>query len=202
MAKKVKPSSLLDDSIDNSTVSAPTTTVASALTDDTTSLVGGEKLTTAQKEKLERYGVLEKSVEDMLKEKEEISAKLAEYAERLENVDENTVKKLEAQIETLKKELEVAKSESKSVIKLESENKALREEVDSYLVKISQLTFENANLHCQLDEVTNGNAKPGNIAYSGNCAMPNDFQRVSQPKLAHPRRDAYNPYKNNGYTSW
>lgn len=202
MAKKVKPSSLLDDSTDNPVVSAPVKTVAPTLADDTTSLIGGEKLTAAQKEKLERYDVLEKSVEDALREKEELSAKLAEYVERLENVDENAVKKLEAQTEALKKELEAAKAESKSSIKLENENKALREEVDGYLVKISQLTFENANLRCQLDEVTSGNARSGNIVNSRNFAMPDNFQRVSQPKAALPGHDAYNPYKNNGYASW
>lgn len=172
------------------------------LADDATSLVGGEKLTAAQKEKLERYDILEKSVEDALREKEELNAKLAEYAERLESVDENAIKKLEVQIETLKKELEAAKAESKPSIKLESENKALREEVDNYLVKISQLTFENANLRCQLDEVTSGNAKTGNVTNSNSFAVHDNFQYVSQPKPARPGRDAYNPYKNNGYASW
>lgn len=202
MAKKVKPSSLLDDSTENPIVSASAKTVAPVLADDATSLVGGEKLTAAQKEKLERYDILEKSVEDALREKEELNAKLAEYAERLESVDENAIKKLEVQIETLKKELEAAKAESKPSIKLESENKALREEVDNYLVKISQLTFENANLRCQLDEVTSGNAKTGNVTNSNSFAVHDNFQYVSQPKPARPGRDAYNPYKNNGYASW
>lgn len=202
MAKKVKPSSLLDDSTDNLVVSAPAKTVAPILADDATSLVGGEKLTAVQKEKLEQYDVLEKSVEDTLREKEELSAKLAEYAERLESVDENAVKKLEAQVEALKKELEAAKAESKSLIKLENENKALREEVDGYLVRISQLTFENANMRCQLDELTSSNARSGNIVNSRNFAMPDNFQHVSQPKAALPGRDAYNPYKNNGYANW
>ena len=76
MAKKVKPQNLLD--------ATPNTEAAQDANEfNDTSLVGNGQMTNENKAKLEKYDALQKTVVDLLKEKEMLEAKVAEYAERL-----------------------------------------------------------------------------------------------------------------------
>ena len=196
MGKKVKPSSLLDSSSTRQEVSQEQKAFEDA------SLVGNGPMTSEAKEKLEKYDALEKSVGALSKEKEVLEAKLAEYADRLAELQTaaDQISELNEENEKLKKELADAKDESKEVYALKKEIEAQKDEINNYLVRISELTFENANLTCQLDELSKKMASSGNISnqkqFSPNVAPP------VQGKLRQPRTDAFNPYMNNGYGVW
>ena len=153
------------------------------------SVLGNGTLTPEAKEKLDKYDALEKSVVSLSKEKQMLEDKVAEYVEKLKS-NEDAVKKIEklnAEIANLKKKLDEANSKGDS-ISLKNECKLLRDEADGYLVKISELTFENANLTCQLNELKK------------NSTSNSPHKQTST--LARPRKDPYNPYRNNGYGSW
>ena len=196
MGKKVKPSSLLDSSSIRQEVSQE----QKAFEDS--SLVGNGPMTPEAKEKLEKYDALEKSVGALSKEKEVLEAKLAEYADRLAELQTaaDQIFKLNEDNEKLKKELADAKDESKEVYALKKEIEAQKDEINNYLVRISELTFENANLACQLDELSkkmvSSGSVPNQTQFSPNVAPP------MQGKLRQPRTDAFNPYMNNGYGVW
>ena len=100
----------------------------------------------------------------------------------------------------MKKDLADSKDESKEVYALKKEIEAQKDEINNYLVRISELTFENANLTCQLDELSKKMTSSGNISnqkqFSPNVAPP------VQGELRKPRTDAFNPYMNNGYGVW
>ena len=196
MGKKVKPSSLLDSSSIRQEVSQEQKAFEDA------SLVGNGPMTSEAKEKLEKYDALEKSVGALSKEKEVLEAKLAEYADRLAELQTaaDQISELNEENEKLKKELADAKDESKEVYALKKEIEARKDEINNYLVRISELTFENANLTCQLDELSKKMASSGSVPnqtqFSPNIAPP------VQGKLRQPRTDAFNPYMNNGYGVW
>ena len=196
MGKKVKPSSLLDSSSIRQEVSQEQKAFEDA------SLVGNGPMTSEAKEKLEKYDALEKSVGALSKEKEVLEAKLAEYADRLAELQTaaDQISELNEENEKLKKELADAKDESKEVYALKKEIEAQKDEINNYLVRISELTFENANLACQLDELSKKMASSGNVPnqtqFSPNVAP------LAQGKLCQPRTDAFNPYMNNGYGVW
>ena len=196
MGKKVKPSSLLDSSSIRQEVSQEQKAFEDA------SLVGNGPMTSEAKEKLEKYDALEKSVGALSKEKEVLEAKLAEYADRLAELQTaaDQISELNEENEKLKKELADAKDESKVVYALKKEIEAQKDEINNYLVRISELTFENANLTCQLDELSKKMASSGSVPnqtqFSPNIAPP------VQGKLRQPRTDAFNPYMNNGYGVW
>ena len=179
MGKRVKPSSLLD------TAPVEQQIVEQQEAFEDKSLVGNGSMTAEAKEKLEKYDALEKSVGALSKEKEVLEAKLAEYADRLAELQTAA-----DQISDLNKENE----------KLKKEIEAQKDEINNYLVRISELTFENANLTCQLDELSKKMTSSGNISnqkqFSPNVAPP------VQGKLRQPRTDAFNPYMNNGYGVW
>ena len=200
MAKKIKPSSLLDEMTERSKPAVESTEII----DEKNPLIGDNRMTNADKEKLERYDALEKSVEGLLKEKENLNAKVTEYVERLAELQTaaDQISDLNNQIEVLKKELADAQANVEPSFKLKNENKDLRNEVDNYLVKISELTFENANLRCQLDELAKKVSKTGSTPNSPSFAPNTGRISSGQGKLAQPHRDAYNPYYNNGYASW
>ena len=196
MGKKVKPSTLLDSASTRQEVSQEQKVFEDA------SLVGNGPMTAEAKEKLEKYDALEKSVGTLSKEKEVLEAKLAEYADRLAELQTaaDQISELNEENEKLKKELVDAKDESKEVYALKKEIEAQKDEINNYLVRISELTFENANLTCQLDELSKKMASSGNVPnqkqFSPNVAPP------VQGKLRQPRTDAFNPYMNNGYGVW
>ncbi len=191
MGKKVKPTSLLETA--QEAVEEQKHTDENEVFEDQ-SIVGNGPMTADAKAKLEKYDALEKSVADLAREKEMLEAKVAEYAEKLASLEDadKTIKKLEKENAKLKK----SSGSSKDAEKLIRENKALRDEADGYLVKISELTFENANLTCQLNEITKNS---GNVKNQKHLAPGG---RGANGQLRHPNEDAYNPYKNNGYGTW
>ena len=134
------------------------------------------------KEKLEAYEKLEKTVSALNKENAALKDKVAEYVEEVTELREkvkNTVVK-----EVIKEVVKEVPVEGSSAA-LEKEVKALREENDEYLIKISELTFENAKLKCEAEEAAK--AKP--------------------VKSEHPKVQPYpNVYRNsaalNGYSAW
>lgn len=183
MAKRNKMKSLLEET---PTAVEESTAQESNLNEEalaSSSIVGNGKLTAEGKDKLEKYDALEKNVSALTQENEMLKAKVTEYVEKLTNAEDTH--KLKKEVEDLKKKLNESKKLLDEVEKLKKENKSLRDEADGYLVKISELTFENANLTCQLNEVKN--------------TVP---QRVAPVRATQPRRDPYNPYVNNGYGSW
>lgn len=58
------------------------------------------------------------------------------------------------ELQTLKNMLEDKDAQVKNAATLTLQNTALREENDQYLMKISELTFENAKMNCQLQELS------------------------------------------------
>ena len=195
MGKRIKPKSLLNDeqqidAVNEQTVEESNAEMKQAYSEN---LLGNGKMTAEAKEKLEKYDALEATVLELNQKNQMLEEKLAEYAEKLESSKSNSdeVKKMNDEILNLKKQLneaKVSKTESKTEFDLKNKCKQLREEADEYLVKISELTFENANLTCQLNELK----KNSNVSHP---------QRTNSP-LAQPRKDPYNPYKNNGYGTW
>ena len=81
--------------------------------------------------------------------------------------------------------------------KLRYENNALRDENDKYLMKISELTFENAKLTSQLQQLSKDTAEVHIPAQTEQCQ-----QKISRQKnaLAIPSNVPYS--KANGYQSW
>ena len=97
--------------------------------------------------------------------------------------------------EALKKALDAANSE---ISKLKRSEKELREENDSYLMKISELTFENAKMTSQLQELSKSLAMSASPTYRNARApriQPSTATIPNQPQFA-------NPYLKNGYQDW
>ena len=211
MGKKIKPSSLLDEALaenaevllDNGATNANANNGSDANEFVDASLVGNGVMTAESKAKLEKYDALEKSVSSLAKEKEMLEAKVAEYAEKLEKLQNaaDEIAKLTTENDALKKQVDAQKSSAKSAFLLEDKVKALREEADGYLVKISELTFENANLTCQLDELSKKMSASGKVLNQQQFSIA-DAAPPIQGNLRQPSTDAYNPYANNGYGTW
>ena len=200
MGKKIKPRSLMGDEQEipmaQPMQGSPTSSIEETLEkiEDTTPLVGNGPMTAEAKSKLEKYDALEATVLGLTNEKQELEAKVAEYIEQMSALKEE-VSKLK---KDLAKKPKPEKEDTDEVLALKKEAKALREEADGYLVKISELTFENANLTCQLNE----------MAKSQQNAMNNDRTSIPSPAPSHPKASpspfggqAY-PYRNNGYGTW
>ena len=211
MAKKIKPNSLFDDSpiaqpIDNAESDKEMTTeetLAKAIGVDKNSIIGAGRISHEDAEKLEKFDAMEKSLSQMSKEKEMLEAKVAEYVEKLDSLKDadSAVKDLSKEKMDLEAKCKQLEEKSNHASKLEKEIKALRDENDQYLIKISELTFENANLTCQLSELEKKFKNSGNVANQGKFGINTGIQRL-QNGLAQPNRDAYNPYINNGYGTW
>lgn len=199
MPKKIKPNKLLDimpseSGASDENLSQDDSQMPTGVLIDKNSILGEGRLTKEAAEKLEKFDAMEKSLAQLSQEKNELEQKVAEYIEKLENASSSSkdIDKLNAKIKSLEekcKKLENGKKD-KDVDKLEKEIKSLKDENDSYLVKISELTFENAKLTCQLSELSK---KPNNA---------NVQRQAPYNGLASPMKDAYNPYINNGYGTW
>lgn len=118
------------------------------------------------KAKLETLEKTEKALADMAKENAALKDKLAEYVEEIEAL---------------------RAGEGGAAVDRDAELKALRDENDSYLMKISELTFENAKLKAEAAETAKKAA--------GLSAKP--VQRG--PTYANVYRNAASA---NGYSSW
>lgn len=205
MGKRVKPKNLIDgsestDLLQNAAANdaakasstssneeASSLNVADSIDEVNDSLIGYGRLTAEAKDKLERYDALENNAKALANEKLALDEKLAEYVELVDKLKaENAeLKKSEASNSSGHiKELEA------KVSSLEKSNRELREEADDYLVKISELTFENAKLTSQMNEM------------KSTASAKQSIGRPNSDMLKIPNRDPYNPYFNNGYGSW
>ena len=101
------------------------------------------------------------------------------------------------ELQTLKNMLEEKDAQVKNVATLTLQNTALREENDQYLMKISELTFENAKMNCQLQELSKqveAKIPQNQNAFSSQNLPPNQSRNV--PYSYMPKRDMH------GYESW
>ena len=117
--------------------------------------------------------------------------------------DEDAVHALEefAQLQNF----EAAMSDlSTANMKLKSENAALQEENDKYLMKISELTFENAKLNAQIQELSNSKSADNYVSPALNeRTVENQFGPSSKKQVQQSLRGVNYPHQSNmGYTSW
>ena len=158
------------------------------------------RLTPEMVEKLEKIDALEKHCLELEEQNSKLSESINSYLEEIEIL--KSKKAAEVQIDgemslvDLKKELDQARKE---IAEMRKSLKELREENDSYLIKISELTFENAKLTCQLQEIEKSmvmSASPTHNTSARVAAVkPNTGTMKNQPKFA-------NPYLQNGYQDW
>ena len=89
-------------------------------------------------------------------------------------------------------------------MKLKSENAALQEENDKYLMKISELTFENAKLNAQIQELSNSKNAGNYVSPALNeRTVENQFGPSSKKQVQQSPRGVNYPHQSNmGYTSW
>ena len=204
MSKKIKPNKLFEDK--------PVETAQDIQEDkqdilanvDENSLVGNGRMSAEDAKKLEQFDAMEKSLAAAAEEKTMLEAKVAEYADKLESLQSSADKMsdLEKSNEDLKHKVSSLEDRCKMAEKLEAEVKNLREENDKYLIKISELTFENANITSQLSDIERRAKANGSINNQNGFQPIQGPQQQMSKRLASPRRDAYNPYANNGYGSW
>lgn len=204
MSKKIKPNKLFEENPSNGAGSDEPKQPKAVIEVDENSIVGNGRLSAEDAKKLEQFEAMEKSLAALAEEKSALEAKVAEYVEQLEALKSSSdeivslnasKQKLEAKCKSL--EEKVAKAQ-----KLEQEVKDLRDENDQYLIKISELTFENANLTSQMSDIESKMKKNGNVPNQSSFKPASGPQQQMSRRLSLPRRDAYNPYANNGYGSW
>ena len=210
MSRKIKPNKLFDDvqkaDVEEASSTNEDTKVSEAevLGVDSNSIVGNGRMSAEDAEKLAKYDAMEKSLATVSKEKDELEDKIAEYVNKIEALENaaNQIAGLESEKKALESKCKKLEEDNAKIGKLEHEVKSLREENDQYLVKISELTFENANMTCQLSELEKKVKAGGNVANQGKFTPKQGLQPQTYNTLARPHLDAYNPYANNGYGSW
>jgi len=226
MGKKTKLTNILaeENPAESSMGITAASTASTALEDaDSTEVsstvqnIGFKRKTAADEEKLEKYDALEKTVVDLQKEKEALEEKVTSYIVRLEKMKSSAdeISKLKSEVEALKAKLKTAEDQT---AKAKKDFAAARSEADDYLVKISELAFENAKMTAEMNELKKAQqkkpaalpqGKPGkkDIAERSAPNQPQFAPKTNVPQqsnsyLAQPRKDVYNPYFNNGYGSW
>lgn len=140
------------------------------------------------KQKLEAFEKMEKVVSDLSAENSALKDKMAEYVEEITSLREqvknpNVVEKI-VEKEVIK-EVPVA-NDTEEIEKLRKEIKSLQDENDKYLMRISELTFENAKMTATINNSAKKQSAPGDPAGS--------------------QQQYRNVYRNmgrmNGYSSW
>ena len=150
--------------------------------------------------KLEQFEKLEKAMTDLTAENEMLKDKLAEYVEKSQQRQKADTAENEALKDRLaeyaqklqqcpKADAQKTENLKNEISKLNDEISKLREENDKYLMRISELTFENAKMHAEIDTL-----KKTQIADPGRIQQPNP-SRNSQ--YGNVYRGALN-----GYDSW
>lgn len=160
MSKKVKPVTPDFNTLDTSVPQEEPTTVAEKLAAEKPLI--GQTFNDKVQAELEKIEYLEAENLRLTNENSDLKQKLAEYIEQAEKTPKPASKNPQ----------------------LETENKQLREENDSYLMKISELTFENAKLEAKLQEST---TKPAAVS----STRQNGYKNVYR-----------NAYRDNGYSAW
>ena len=221
MGKKTKLTNILaeENASENSTEiidSASSADIAEDKAPSSPVNIGFTRKTAADAEKLEKYDALEKTVVDLQKEKAALEEKVTSYIERLEKTKSSAdeTSKLKSEVEDLKAKLKTAEDQA---AKAKKDFAAARSEADDYLVKISELAFENAKMTAEMNELKKVRQKPAapaqakpakkDIAERSAPNQPQFAPKTNVPQqgnsyLASPRKDVYNPYFNNGYGSW
>ena len=203
MSRKMKPNKLFDETIQQDETTADVNAEKNVEADDNP-IIGNGRMSQDDVEKLAKYDAMEKSLAAMSAEKEMLEAKVAEYISKLDAFKDasdkiNELEKKNQELASKCKQLEEKVTKS---AKFDKEIAALRDENDQYLIKISELTFENANLTCQMSELEKKIKAGGNVANQKQFALQQGVQNQMGNGLARPNRDAYNPYANNGYGTW
>lgn len=203
MSRKMKPNKLFDETIQQDETTADVNVEKNVEADDNP-IIGNGRMSQDDVEKLAKYDAMEKSLAAMSAEKEMLEAKVAEYISKLDAFKDasdkiNELEKKNQELASKCKQLEEKVTKS---AKFDKEIAALRDENDQYLIKISELTFENANLTCQMSELEKKIKAGGNVANQKQFALQQGVQNQMGNGLARPNRDAYNPYANNGYGTW
>ena len=158
------------------------------------------RLTPEMVEKLEKIDALEKHCLELEEENAKLSDSVSSYLEEIEALKSKRVIETpldgEMSMLDLKRELDEARHE---IAEMRKSLKELREENDNYLLKISELTFENAKLTSQLQEIEKSlamSATPTHAPTVRKAAVrPSTGTMKNQPQFA-------NPYLQNGYQDW
>ena len=137
------------------------------------------------KQKLEAFEKMEKAIAQLSSENSALKDKMAEYVEEITALREQakTPKVVEKEvIKEVFKEVPSSK-DSVEIEKLKKEISSLREENDTYLMRISELTFDNAKMTAKMNNM--------------------NVQKTSPAPAAQQFRNVYrNSRKLNGYSSW
>lgn len=210
MGKKVKPKSLLENSsikIETENIDIQSTNAEEYPNESGNVSDLNIRLKSSDQEKLEKYDALEQNVIDLTKQNELLQTKIEEYADMLSMAQSTSTIDSDSDEKTNKFKTELKKTKddlNKAIGKiylLEQDIKALREENDQYLMKISDLTYEVALKTSQLDELSKNIQKTGHAVNQEQFAPEQKVQRDNITP-AKPFANPYNPYANNGYGSW
>lgn len=153
---------------------------------DTSKYAVNMMLTADMKKKLDEYESTVEQNSTLVKQNDELMQKISEYVEEVAELKKTAFKPADdsAELKDLKSKYG----------KLENEYKKLQTASDEYLMRISELTFENAKLNASLE-----NLKSKTTTISPNVNTPSSPSRIQRNGLEHP---VYDPYKQNGYASW
>ena len=136
------------------------------------------------------------SAEESLLDIDELGALRLEV-KRLNEENAQLTDKLAAYIEAQQDNKADDSCISSELDKLRYENNALRDENDTYLMKISELTFENAKLMSQLQQLSKDTPEVQVPVQTEQCMQKNSSQKVA------PTIPSNVPYvRANGYQSW
>jgi predicted RNase H-like nuclease (RuvC/YqgF family) len=189
MARKKKPVDQAFNTVemkDGAAVASQTPENATVLEKIENKTGGTVEIRDEIKQKLEAFEKMEKAVAELSAENSALKDKMAEYVEEITALREQvkTPKVVEKEvIKEVVKEVPVA-GDSGEIEKLKKELASLQEENDKYLMRISELTFDNAKM----------TAKMNNTAKKLPPPAPPAGQRF---------RNVYrNSGKLNGYSSW
>lgn len=162
-------------------------------------------------EQLECKSQYETLIDDSDSTLSDLNLDMAEAAEAIETCMSPEFNAELARLQNIEAE---ASELSSANLKLVSENAALQEENDNYLMKISELTFENAKLNAQLQELSkniaaNQNSSQNNAKSSmkfNESEIPNSLEAARKNQVPKHARNVNYPYQpnanNSGYTSW
>ena len=203
MAKKVKPTAIQTTTISESasTAEIPTIQAKPTMTDNDGNLsrlpepVYGSK--TVIEEANSRLEELNRTTEEnanLFKANTELTETLAKYISEIKSLKDelNECKKNVMSADDKKSLTEFNELKSK-ISSLEKLNKTLQDENDNYLMKISELTFENAKMNAKMNSETERSNSP--------------ISNTQQPQLTPSHSQMRNPFgfahpNNNGYDSW
>lgn len=174
------------DMKDGKPVSAAETVKPETVLDDISSRTGDVvKVKDDIKEKLAAYEKMEKSLSELAHENAALKDKIAEYVEEISQLREAAATPKVVEKEVVKEVIKEVPAEMPCG-ETAAEMAALRKENDEHLIKISELTFENARLTAEINELSKTAAQP----------------RPEPPKV-QPYPNVYrNSARLNGYSEW